>query len=74
MSEQVLDRIEHGRGRIEDINLLLRISSNIGGKTICALGDAAIVPVQSTINFFKDEYEYHVQNKKCLTETVASFN
>lgn len=71
---QVLDRIEHGLGRMEDIDLLLRISDNISGKTICALGDSAIVPVQSSINYFRDEYEYHVKNKKCLTHTVAPFN
>jgi len=71
---QVLDRIEDGQGRTEDIDLLLRISDNIGGKTICALGDAAIVPVQSTIQYFREEYEYHVKNKKCLTRTQAPFN
>ena len=71
---QVLDRIEHGQGKMEDIDLLLRISDNIGGKTICALGDAAIVPVVSSIQYFREEYEYHVKHKKCLTAKLAPFN
>ncbi len=71
---QVLDRIEHGDGRPEDIDLLLRISDNIDGKTICALGDAAIVPVRSTIKYFRNEYEHHVRNKSCFTKTLAPFN
>ena len=71
---QVLERIEHGNGRQEDIDLLLRISDNIDGKTICALGDAAIVPVRSTIKHFRNEYEHHVKNKNCFTKTLAPFN
>ncbi len=46
--ESVLDRLERGEGRKQDADLLLDMSDNIGGKSLCALGDAAIGPVISS--------------------------
>jgi NADH-quinone oxidoreductase subunit F len=46
-------RIEHGEGRPEDLDLLNRVTDNIMGKTICALGDAAAFPVRSFIKHFR---------------------
>jgi NADH-quinone oxidoreductase subunit F len=63
---RVVHRIEHGEGRPEDLDLLNRVTGNIMGRTICALGDAASMPVQSFIKHFGSEFEYHIQNKKCL--------
>jgi len=60
--EKVLYRIEHGLGRMEDIDLLVRISKNIEGNTICPLGDAAAWPVASAVRHFRDEFEFHVKN------------
>jgi NADH-quinone oxidoreductase subunit F len=54
---RVVDRIEHGRGRPEDIDLLDNVSSNIMGRTICALGDAAAMPVRAMIKHFRHEFE-----------------
>jgi len=63
---RVVHRIEHGHGRPEDLELLANATSNIMGRTICALGDAASMPVQSFITHFRDEFLYHIEQKRCL--------
>jgi NADH-quinone oxidoreductase subunit F len=63
---RILHRIEHGQGRLEDIELLEKTAGRIMGRTICAFGDAAAMPVQSFIKHFRDEFLYHVIHKKCL--------
>ena len=63
---RVVHRIEHGLGRPEDLDLLTSVSDNIAGRTICALGDAAALPVKSFVKHFRSEFEYHIENKKCL--------
>ena len=55
--KQVLHRLEAGQGREGDIELLLDVSSNIFGRSFCALGDAAATPVRSGIEHFRDEFE-----------------
>ena len=63
---RIVHRIEHGQGRPEDLDELVRIGGNIGGRTICALGDAAVGPVVSFVKHFRQEFEYHIENKRCL--------
>lgn len=63
---KVVHRIENGLGRPEDLDLLNSVTGNIMGRTICALGDAASMPVQSFIKHFRSEFEYHIDNKRCL--------
>lgn len=63
---RIVDRIERGEGRMEDLDLLNDIGINIAGRTICALGDAAVMPVQGMLKHFRDEFIYHIQYKKCL--------
>ena len=63
---RVVHRIEHGDGRPEDLDLLTSVSDNIAGRTICALGDAAALPVKSFVKHFRPEFEYHIENKTCL--------
>jgi len=58
--EKILHRIEHGQGRMEDIDLLWDIQRRIEGNTICPLGDAAAWPVAAAIRHFRDEFEWHV--------------
>lgn len=60
--EKVLHRIEHGHGKMSDIDLLVNVAKNIEGNTICPLGDAAAWPVGSAIRHFRHEFEWHVQN------------
>ena len=65
---RVVHRIEHGHGRPEDINLLDDVANKIMGRTICALGDAAAMPVISFIQHFRDEFVYHVEHKHCMVK------
>ncbi|MBI3265354.1 MAG: NADH-quinone oxidoreductase subunit NuoF [Acidobacteria bacterium] len=62
---KILQRIERGEGRMRDLDLLLGISKNIGGKTLCPFGDAAIAPVVGTIKAFRDEYVSHIREGRC---------
>ena len=62
---RVIHRIEHGQGRSEDLDLLLNLADNIQGRTICALGDAAAMPVRAFINTYRAEFEYHIAHKRC---------
>lgn len=59
--EKVLHRIEHGQGKLSDIDLLVDVARKIEGNTICPLGDAAAWPVASAIRHFRDEFEWHVK-------------
>ena len=68
---RVIHRIEHGQGRPEDLDLLLNVSDNISGRTICALGDAAAMPVKSFVTHFRAEFEHHIQHKQCLVGGAA---
>ena len=59
---KTLTRIQNGGGREEDLDLLLSVSSEIGGKVLCALGDFAVSPVVATIRNFRDEYVDHIRS------------
>ena len=63
---RMVDRIEHGQGRMEDIDLLNSVADNIQGRTICALGDAAAMPVRAMIKHFRSEFIHHVEHKTCM--------
>src|SRR6478672_8929074 len=54
---RVVDRIHNGHGKPSDIELLNSVADNIQGRTICALGDAAAMPVRAMIKHFKHEFE-----------------
>ncbi len=54
---QILQRIRAGGGRMQDLDTLSTICGNIGGRTVCAFGDAEIAPVLSTLQHWRDEYE-----------------
>ena len=68
---RVVHRIEHGQGKPEDLDLLNRVTGNIMGRTICALGDAASLPVRSFIQHFRDEFEYHIAQGRCLVDPAV---
>jgi NADH-quinone oxidoreductase subunit F len=63
---RMVHRIETGKGRPEDLDALLSVSDNIAGRTICALGDAAAMPVKSFIKHFRSEFVHHIEHKRCL--------
>lgn len=61
---RVVDRIAQGKGRPEDLDLLDNIAGNIMGRTICALGDAAAMPVQGFLKHYRHEFAYLIEHKK----------
>ena len=63
---RVVHRIETGHGRPQDLALLDDMTTKIAGRTICALGDAAAMPVQGMLKHFREEFEYHITHKRCL--------
>ncbi|MCE2971172.1 MAG: NADH-quinone oxidoreductase subunit NuoF [Burkholderiales bacterium] len=63
---RVVHRIERGQGRPEDLDLLNSVADNIQGRTICALGDAAAMPVRAFIKHYRAEFEHHIEHKRCL--------
>jgi NADH-quinone oxidoreductase subunit F len=67
---RMIERIAHGQGRPEDIDLLNSVADNIQGRTICALGDAAAMPVRAMIKHFRDEFVHLIEHK---TSTVPAY-
>jgi len=63
--KMLVDRIEHGRATMADIDLLTEIPDNIEGRTICAFGEAGAWPVRAFVTKFRDEFEQHVKQGKC---------
>jgi len=69
---RILRKIEEGRGVPGDVELLINVSRSIApyppiglGNTICALGDAAALPVQSFVTKFRAEFDAHIAQKRC---------
>ncbi len=71
--EQLIHRIEQGNGKPGDIEKIDDICGNILGRTICPLGDAAVMPIQSAIKLYRDEWDYHIVHKKCLVKSDFAF-
>jgi NADH-quinone oxidoreductase subunit F len=65
---RIIHRIETGEGRQEDLDLLLNLADNIQGRTICALGDAAAMPVRAFVKVFRDEFQAHIDHKRCTVK------
>ncbi len=70
--ERIVRKIEEGRGEMKDLDLLLSVARAIApyppiglGTTICALGDAAALPVQSYVMKFREEFEQHIREHRC---------
>jgi len=66
---QILQRIQNKQGRPEDLDTLMEICENIGGRTICAFGDAEIAPVQSTLQYWRHEYEALIEEAEAVRAT-----
>jgi NADH-quinone oxidoreductase subunit F len=62
---KILDRICEGSGKLEDIDTLEWMGQAIIDGSLCALGGSAPNPVQTTIRYFRDEYEAHIKHKRC---------
>ena len=68
---RLVERIAHGKGRIEDIDLLNSVADNIQGRTICALGDAAAMPVRAMIKHFRGEFVELIQHQTAKVAVSA---
>ena len=66
---RLVHRIEHGEGTMADLDELNRIADNIQGRTICALGDAAAMPVRAFLKHYRDEFAWHVEHRRCMVPT-----
>lgn len=62
---KIVDRIERGAGREEDLEILLDVAGKLEGHTICAFADAAAWPIQGLLRHFRGEFEAHVREQRC---------
>ncbi len=67
---RMLTRIVGGQGKMEDIERLDNVASKIEGRTICALGDAAAMPVRSFVKHFRGEFEHYIQHGRSVVDTA----
>ncbi len=71
---EILERITEGEGKPEDIPNLRQLSEMIKSTALCGLGQTAPNPVLSTLKFFRNEYEAHIHDKKCLTGSCKALS
>ena len=67
---RMLTRIVEGKGQPEDLDKLDDVASKIEGRTICALGDAAAMPVRSFVKHFRHEFEYYIKHKRSMIDAA----
>lgn len=65
---RITHRIVHGDATLADLDMLSDVSNKIMGRTICALGDAAAMPVISFVREFREEFEYFIQHKRSMID------
>ena len=68
--EKIFHRIEQGEGRKGDLELILNVSGNIMGNTICPFGDAAAMPAAAFIKKYRAEFEEHITQKRCTVKRM----
>ncbi len=68
---RLVTRIVEGKGRPEDLGLLDSVASKIEGRTICALGDAAAMPVRSFVKHYRHEFAYYIEHKRSMVAGAA---
>lgn len=62
---QILDKITKGKGTMEDLDKIEELAKHMQLSSLCALGQTAPNPILSTMNYFRDEYIAHIQDKTC---------
>ncbi|MFC7463008.1 NADH-quinone oxidoreductase subunit NuoF [Hydrogenophaga defluvii] len=68
---RLVERIHGGQGKAADMAVLDNVAESIMGRTICALGDAAAMPVRAMIKHFRPEFEHYIEHKTSLVKTAA---
>ncbi len=66
---KVLERIEHGEGRQEDLDLLLDMCQRMDGRCFCPLGDTSAWAVRSNLQLFREDFQAHIDEGRCTYET-----
>ena len=69
---EILERISKGEGEMEDLNTLLSLAEVIRDASLCNLGKTSVNPVLSTLEYFRDEYEAHIKEKKCPAHVCSA--
>ena len=69
---RVMDRLVRGEAEVEEIDMLLDVSKQVEGHTICALGDAAAWPIQGLIRHFRDEIEDRIKARRSGRVTAVA--
>ena len=74
--QQIMHRLEEGKGTSQDLQTLSDVAGNIVGRSFCALGDAAATPVQSGLKYFRDEFEAgcHTPARELFPYQYSSLN
>ncbi|NLI78184.1 MAG: NADH-quinone oxidoreductase subunit NuoF [Candidatus Riflebacteria bacterium] len=68
---EILERIVEGKGTPEDIPALLELGDHIKATALCGLGQTAPNPVLTTLKYFREEYEAHINDKRCPAHSCA---
>lgn len=68
---KIVHSIQAGHGRLQDIDLIKRVSEHMMGRTICALSDAAAMPAISFVTKFRDEFEFYVREGRSKIRGVS---
>ena len=69
---RMLTRIVEGKGSMADLDKLDDVASKIEGRTICALGDAAAMPVRSFVKHYRHEFEHYIEHGKSMVEGATN--
>ena len=69
---QAMKKLEAGEGTTEDLDKLIDLTNNIAGRSFCALADGAASPILSSMKYFRDEYQLHLDNGGCPFDPSAS--
>ena len=70
---RILEDITRGRGKPEDIDRLERLANTVKATALCGLGQTTPNPVLTTIRYFRDEYEAHINEGRCPALSCANF-
>jgi NADH-quinone oxidoreductase subunit F len=69
---RMLTRIVEGKGTMQDLDKLDDVASKIEGRTICALGDAAAMPVRSFVKHYRHEFEHYIEHGKSMVAGASN--
>jgi NADH-quinone oxidoreductase subunit F/NADP-reducing hydrogenase subunit HndC len=69
---EILSRITQGEGKMSDLDLLMEVGEGVAKGSLCGLGKTAPNPVMTTLRYFRDEYEAHIQEGRCPSRSCKA--